>query len=383
MATSSSPADPLFYLHHSFIDLVYAAWQDCHNRFGAAGYSASSNFARDGFETVMPFSRLTRWQIRARPRDVDNIADMSAVTRTSGSPRYYYEISTFLARREWTATCGQWDNRFFRRVSSTRDLAPLDMTTLPLNLRSAGGANALVNSHIAFNSFTSDLSFSTELRRGETYTMADIVEQAFVMARGDVPDDNARLDLMVQIECLHLDAGENFDWTAWAAKNNMDEALFNGLFNECKEVRRALAASSADNAVPKSLAAASDAQTKLIFSVRREAEDALEKRLQIVAAARGATVNSPNNDAGIAKSPEQLDLEFEDFLADKLQASDLRAARQQQKLSSRNIALAKMNAPLRQDDTTLSVDSAEFSDDVPEEDLRVAAPKIDIKHPSA
>ena len=30
MATSSSPADPLFWLHHANIDRVWAAWQKQH-----------------------------------------------------------------------------------------------------------------------------------------------------------------------------------------------------------------------------------------------------------------------------------------------------------------------------------------------------------------
>ena len=31
LATASSPDDPIFYLLHSFVDFIWAVWQDCHD----------------------------------------------------------------------------------------------------------------------------------------------------------------------------------------------------------------------------------------------------------------------------------------------------------------------------------------------------------------
>eukprot|EP01084_Bolivina_argentea_P214322 363858_1 len=42
-----SPDDPIFYLHHAFIDYQFALWQDCHNYDGITATSLSSAYSGD------------------------------------------------------------------------------------------------------------------------------------------------------------------------------------------------------------------------------------------------------------------------------------------------------------------------------------------------
>jgi len=47
MATYNSPDDPIFYLHHCFVDYIWALWQDCHNYDGANVESDSDEYYAD------------------------------------------------------------------------------------------------------------------------------------------------------------------------------------------------------------------------------------------------------------------------------------------------------------------------------------------------
>ena len=44
MATLYSPNDPVFFLHHSFVDLIYALWQDCYDYDGEVVESRSNEY---------------------------------------------------------------------------------------------------------------------------------------------------------------------------------------------------------------------------------------------------------------------------------------------------------------------------------------------------
>eukprot|EP01083_Nonionella_stella_P193141 713648_1 len=59
MASLNSPDDPIFYLHHSFLDFIYALWQDCHN-FDLAMNEEQLRLAYAGdVGTCLVFERLT------------------------------------------------------------------------------------------------------------------------------------------------------------------------------------------------------------------------------------------------------------------------------------------------------------------------------------
>jgi len=45
MATYYSPDDPIFYLHHTFVDFIWAVWQDCNNYDGVEPESYSLEYA--------------------------------------------------------------------------------------------------------------------------------------------------------------------------------------------------------------------------------------------------------------------------------------------------------------------------------------------------
>jgi len=45
MATYYSPDDPIFYLHHTFVDFIWAVWQDCSDYDGVDPESYSSEYA--------------------------------------------------------------------------------------------------------------------------------------------------------------------------------------------------------------------------------------------------------------------------------------------------------------------------------------------------
>jgi len=45
MATYYSPDDPIFYLHHTFVDFIWAVWQDCNNYDGVDPESYSEEYA--------------------------------------------------------------------------------------------------------------------------------------------------------------------------------------------------------------------------------------------------------------------------------------------------------------------------------------------------
>lgn len=45
MGSGNSPDDPAFYLHHCFVDFLYALWQDCYNYDGKTTTSESNEYA--------------------------------------------------------------------------------------------------------------------------------------------------------------------------------------------------------------------------------------------------------------------------------------------------------------------------------------------------
>ena len=47
MATFYSPDDPIFYLHHCFVDFIWALWQDCNDYDGTTHASGSSKYDGD------------------------------------------------------------------------------------------------------------------------------------------------------------------------------------------------------------------------------------------------------------------------------------------------------------------------------------------------
>lgn len=49
-----SPDDPMFYLHHSFVDYLWSLWANCHDHEGAEHQSFSSAYSGD-VELVMAF----------------------------------------------------------------------------------------------------------------------------------------------------------------------------------------------------------------------------------------------------------------------------------------------------------------------------------------
>ena len=57
MESQNSPDDPIFMLHHAFVDYLYALWQDCHNydQVAAAGATKSKSNAYSGdINSVLP-----------------------------------------------------------------------------------------------------------------------------------------------------------------------------------------------------------------------------------------------------------------------------------------------------------------------------------------
>jgi hypothetical protein len=121
-----SPWDPIFYLHHTMIDYLYALWQVCHghDNLGAPAsvsrnvYSPSLGFL--GWNSAMDFSGLqnTDWAFASRnnnirPRDVHD-APAWGVT---------YDAGPFGNRRVWLQTCQlrQLNASWFRVTPSGSD----------------------------------------------------------------------------------------------------------------------------------------------------------------------------------------------------------------------------------------------------------------------
>merc|ERR1719474_1002508 len=57
MATYFSPNDPIFYLHHCFVDFLYAIWQDC-NDFDGATINSNSNGYDKSVTATLDFDAL-------------------------------------------------------------------------------------------------------------------------------------------------------------------------------------------------------------------------------------------------------------------------------------------------------------------------------------
>ena len=65
---SSSPNDPVFFLHHAMIDRIWAEWQERH---GTDTYEPRAGVAHNGNDQVM--EPLATDGVRVRPRDVADI----------------------------------------------------------------------------------------------------------------------------------------------------------------------------------------------------------------------------------------------------------------------------------------------------------------------
>ena len=75
MGTNWSPADPLFWLHHSNVDRIWTMWQDYwdHDTMDVADYSQpwhfDSNWGLDQPLAYRPSERLSSWDFRMQYRD--------------------------------------------------------------------------------------------------------------------------------------------------------------------------------------------------------------------------------------------------------------------------------------------------------------------------
>jgi len=63
MATYSSPDDPIFYLHHTYVDYVWALWQDCNNYDGAE-VESDSNLYNDNVDYKLQYRPFTNDEVR-------------------------------------------------------------------------------------------------------------------------------------------------------------------------------------------------------------------------------------------------------------------------------------------------------------------------------
>jgi len=69
MGTFYSPDDPIFYLHHTFIDYIWALWQDCHDYEGVLASTSAFNGELSGTMYYTPYTSDTY-----TPADVLDIA---------------------------------------------------------------------------------------------------------------------------------------------------------------------------------------------------------------------------------------------------------------------------------------------------------------------
>jgi len=58
MITYSSPDDPIFYLHHTYVDYIWALWQDCHNYDGVE-VNSNSDLYNDNVDYQLRYRPLT------------------------------------------------------------------------------------------------------------------------------------------------------------------------------------------------------------------------------------------------------------------------------------------------------------------------------------
>jgi len=78
MSTFSSPDDPIFYLHHTYIDFLWALWQDCNDYDGAtvSGYTDLYDSSTYQYLSFEPLAGGVRYTDQKQVRDTfDIIAD--------------------------------------------------------------------------------------------------------------------------------------------------------------------------------------------------------------------------------------------------------------------------------------------------------------------
>jgi len=70
MATYYSPDDPIFYLHHTFVDFIWAVWQDCNNYDGQT-YESNSDEYDDQVRFQLDYDPLNEISDRPYPKVED------------------------------------------------------------------------------------------------------------------------------------------------------------------------------------------------------------------------------------------------------------------------------------------------------------------------
>jgi len=117
MVTGNAPDDPMFYLHHCFVDYWWALWQDCDDHAGETHSSSSTMFGGDVDHQM---------EVISTPFTVSDTLDIT----TMGDEGYVYEKGAFWdnARVHEMAGCGDdgWfvdgdeDDRRRRMQSATQ-----------------------------------------------------------------------------------------------------------------------------------------------------------------------------------------------------------------------------------------------------------------------
>jgi len=97
MATYFSPNDPIFYLHHCFVDYLYAIWQDC-NDYDGATINSNSNGYDKSVTADLDFDALEPDGISPGPKQIADTFDIVADFDVS------YEKGDFWVNAEVDAT---------------------------------------------------------------------------------------------------------------------------------------------------------------------------------------------------------------------------------------------------------------------------------------
>jgi len=74
MATLYSPNDPIFFVHHSFVDFIWALWQDCYDYDGEQSGSRSDAYS-ESVDYLLRFDLLPEW-VGAEAKAVSETLDI-------------------------------------------------------------------------------------------------------------------------------------------------------------------------------------------------------------------------------------------------------------------------------------------------------------------
>jgi hypothetical protein len=127
MATYSSPDDPIFYLHHTYVDYLWALWQDCNNYDGEEVSSNSDLYNDD-----------VNYDLRYRPLTNDKTKVSATFDLLGNGYDFSYEKGPFWdnADVDSNSNCGsgningQW---FYGSTNAMKGLRKGDMRGLKLN----------------------------------------------------------------------------------------------------------------------------------------------------------------------------------------------------------------------------------------------------------